>query len=158
MPTQLTSAMLKALKILEELNRARNAASPYLQSGAGRASQTIRALQQQGLVEVLPGAPGHINSVMLTDAGRVALMARENALLMQSISTLRLSTRSHNALLAARIDIVGKLVALQPYELLKRKGIGETVLKECAYVFAKFGLMLGDQRVRQQEIFESSRQ
>jgi DNA-directed RNA polymerase alpha subunit len=67
-------------------------------------------------------------------------------LLTQSISVLDLSTRTRNALLAAKIDIVGKLVALPPYNLVKQKGVEEAGLAECVYELDRRGLMLGDRR------------
>jgi len=67
-------------------------------------------------------------------------------LLAQKVSALRLSTRTRNALAVAGIDTIGKLVAMQPYELFKQKGIHESGLAECAEKLARRGLMLGDRR------------
>ena len=71
---------------------------------------------------------------------------KDHYLLTQNISALDLSTRTQNALLAAKIDTVGKLVAMPPYHLFKQKGVGETGLEECARALERRGLMLGDRR------------
>jgi DNA-directed RNA polymerase alpha subunit len=64
-------------------------------------------------------------------------------ILRRSIDTLGLSTRSRTVLAASAIETVEDLVSMQPYELFKCKGAGETVLKECACALASIGLSLG---------------
>lgn len=64
-------------------------------------------------------------------------------LLASDISALDLSTRVKTVLLAAGINTIEDLASLQPYELLKHKGAGETVLKECAGALESIGLYQG---------------
>ena len=71
---------------------------------------------------------------------------KEHKLLKRNISVLNLSTRTRNALIAAKIETVGKLVSMQPYQLFKQKGVGEAGLAECAHALERRGLMLGDRR------------
>lgn len=64
-------------------------------------------------------------------------------ILSRSVDTLGLSTRTKTALAASAIETVGDLVSLQPYELFKCKGVGDTVLRECSSALANIGLSLG---------------
>lgn len=63
--------------------------------------------------------------------------------LSRDADTLDLTTRAQTGLLHAGIRTIGDLVRRQPYELLKVKGIGETVLREYADVLEPLGLYLG---------------
>jgi len=63
--------------------------------------------------------------------------------LSRDADTLDLTTRAQTGLLHAGIRTIGDLVQRQPYELLKVKGIGETVLREYADVLEPLGLYLG---------------
>ena len=63
--------------------------------------------------------------------------------LSRDAGTLDLTTRAQTGLLHAGIRTIGDLVRRQPYELLKVKGIGETVLREYADVLEPLGLYLG---------------
>ena len=57
--------------------------------------------------------------------------------------SLDLTTRARTGLLHAGIRTIGDLVRSQPYELLKVKGVGETVLREYAEVLEPLGLNIG---------------
>ena len=63
--------------------------------------------------------------------------------LSRDADTLNLTTRAQTGLLHAGIRSIGDLVRCQPYELLKVKGIGETVLREYAQELELLGLYLG---------------
>ena len=66
-----------------------------------------------------------------------------NVFLDSSVDNLDLSFRARTGLATAKIHTVTELVRRQPYELLKVKGIGETVLQEYACELARHGLYLG---------------
>lgn len=64
-------------------------------------------------------------------------------ILSRSIGTLGLSTTAEHVLAASGIETVEDLVAMQPYQLFKCKGVGETILQECASALAVIGMSLG---------------
>jgi DNA-directed RNA polymerase alpha subunit len=63
--------------------------------------------------------------------------------LNSSVDSLDLSFRARTGLAAANIRTVAELARRQPYELLKVKGIGETVLREYARELERHGFYLG---------------
>lgn len=63
--------------------------------------------------------------------------------LSRSVKTLGLSTRAMTVLANFGIETVEDLASMQPYELFKCKGAGETVLRECAGALTNVGLALG---------------
>ena len=63
--------------------------------------------------------------------------------LNRSVNTLDLSTRASTGLMTAGIRTIGELAARQPYDLLKVRGVGETVLQEYDSALAALGLYLG---------------
>lgn len=66
-----------------------------------------------------------------------------NEFLDSSVDGLDLSFRARTVLATANIRTIAELARRQPYELLKVKGIGETVLREYARELARHGLYLG---------------
>ena len=66
-----------------------------------------------------------------------------NEFLDSSVDGLDLSFRARTGLATANIRTIAELARRQPYELLKVKGIGETVLREYARELERHGLYLG---------------
>lgn len=60
-----------------------------------------------------------------------------------SVDSLDLSFRARTVLATANIRTIAELARQQPYDLLKVKGAGETVLRECARELKRHGLYLG---------------
>lgn len=60
-----------------------------------------------------------------------------------SVDSLDLSFRARTMLTTANIRTIAELARQQPYDLLKVKGAGETVLQECARELKRHGLYLG---------------
>ena len=60
-----------------------------------------------------------------------------------SVRTLRLSTRARNRLMVYEIETVGELASVRPDELIRFRGTGKAVVKECVAALEKFGLHLG---------------
>lgn len=63
--------------------------------------------------------------------------------LKSSVDKLELSHRARTGLATANIHTIAELAERQPYDLLKVKGIGETVLQEYARELKRHGLFLG---------------
>lgn len=66
-----------------------------------------------------------------------------NEFLDSSVDGLDLSFRARTGLATANIRTVRELVRQQPYDLLKVKGIGETVLQAYTRELARHGFYLG---------------
>ena len=66
-----------------------------------------------------------------------------NEFLGSNVDSLDLSFRARTGLATANIRTIAELARQQPYELLKVKGVGETVLREYARELARHGLYLG---------------
>ncbi len=80
-----------------------------------------------------------IVGVESTDQPRVEI----DTFLNSSVASLDLSFRARTGLATANIRTIAELARQQPYELLKVKGVGETVLREYARELARHGLYLG---------------